>query len=114
VSGLDVTQRFEMAKKKTTGSDTSSGNGAPEVRRRGAPRREGAAGDQSPLTGGMATTTEEVQLAVANDAAGPARQPSYEEIAEAAYQRYLSRGAAHGQDFEDWVEAERELNKRRK
>ena len=36
-------------------------------------------------------------------------QPSYDEIAAAAYQRYLSRGGAHGQDFEDWLQAEREL-----
>ena len=39
--------------------------------------------------------------------------PSYEEIAEAAYHRYLSRGGNHGQDFEDWLEAERELRSRR-
>jgi len=35
--------------------------------------------------------------------------PSYEEIAQAAYQRYLSRGGDHGRDFEDWIEAERSL-----
>jgi hypothetical protein len=40
-------------------------------------------------------------------------EPSHNEIAEAAYQRYLNRGGAHGQDFEDWVEAERELRARR-
>ena len=39
--------------------------------------------------------------------------PSYEEIAEAAYHRYLSRGGRHGQDFEDWLEAERELRSKR-
>ena len=35
--------------------------------------------------------------------------PTYEEIAEAAYHRYLSRGATDGQDFDDWLEAERAL-----
>ena len=40
-------------------------------------------------------------------------EPSHNEIAEAAYQRYLNRGRAHGQDVEDWVEAERELRARR-
>jgi hypothetical protein len=35
--------------------------------------------------------------------------PTYDEIAEAAYQRYLRRGGGDGQDFDDWVEAEREL-----
>jgi hypothetical protein len=39
--------------------------------------------------------------------------PSYDEIAEAAYHRYLSRGGGDGQDFDDWVEAERELRSRR-
>ena len=41
-----------------------------------------------------------------------ARTPSYEEIAEAAYHRYLKRGGTHGSAFEDWLEAERELKQR--
>ena len=40
--------------------------------------------------------------------------PSYDEIAEAAYQRYLKRGGGDGQDFDDWLEAERELKTRRR
>jgi hypothetical protein len=59
--------------------------------------------------------------ATASDAAAPpaelgaagAYAPSYEEIAEAAYLRYLQRGGNHGRDFDDWVEAERELRARR-
>ncbi len=43
---------------------------------------------------------------------GARRQPSHEEIAAVAYQRYLSRGAAHGQDCDDWLAAERELSER--
>jgi len=39
--------------------------------------------------------------------------PTYDEIAEAAYHRYLRRGGIDGQDFDDWVEAERELRSRR-
>lgn len=39
--------------------------------------------------------------------------PSYDEIAEEAYQRYLRRGGQHGQDFDDWLEAERALKERR-
>jgi len=35
--------------------------------------------------------------------------PTHDEIAEAAYRRYLSRGGQHGGDFDDWVEAEQEL-----
>jgi hypothetical protein len=46
---------------------------------------------------------------------GDARaDPSHEEIAEAAYHRYLSRRGGHGSDFDDWVEAERDLRSRAK
>ena len=37
---------------------------------------------------------------------------THDEIAEAAYRRYLNRGSEHGRDLEDWVEAERELQHR--
>jgi hypothetical protein len=40
------------------------------------------------------------------------RRPTHDEIAEAAYRRYLSRGSVHGRDFDDWLEAERELRSR--
>lgn len=49
--------------------------------------------------------------AEANDAGGPA--PTHDEIAEAAYRRYLNRGGGHGRDVDDWVEAERELRQRK-
>jgi hypothetical protein len=35
--------------------------------------------------------------------------PSEDEIRQRAYHRYLERGGTHGQDFDDWLEAEREL-----
>jgi hypothetical protein len=35
--------------------------------------------------------------------------PTEQEIAEAAYHRYLKRGGQSGSDFDDWIEAEREL-----
>src|SRR5215207_7865755 len=38
-------------------------------------------------------------------------EPSAEDIRMRAYQRYLERGGSHGQDFEDWLEAERELKR---
>jgi len=38
--------------------------------------------------------------------------PTYEEIAEAAYHRYLQRGGHHGKDFDDWLDAERALRAR--
>jgi DUF2934 family protein len=40
--------------------------------------------------------------------------PTEEEIRTRAYQRYLERGAGHGLDFEDWLEAERELKNARR
>jgi Protein of unknown function (DUF2934) len=35
--------------------------------------------------------------------------PIGEEIELRAYQIYIERGGAHGQDVEDWLQAEREL-----
>jgi hypothetical protein len=37
--------------------------------------------------------------------------PNEEDIRMRAYHRYLERGGGHGMDFEDWLEAERELKK---
>jgi hypothetical protein len=39
-------------------------------------------------------------------------EPSEEDIRMRAYHRYLERGGGHGTDFEDWLEAERELKDR--
>jgi Protein of unknown function (DUF2934) len=43
------------------------------------------------------------------DQSTPSREPTEDEIRHRAYQRYLQRGGGHGMDFEDWLEAEREL-----
>ena len=43
---------------------------------------------------------------------GPATTPTYEQIAEAAYHRYLQRGGQDGHDFDDWIDAERTLRTR--
>jgi len=40
-------------------------------------------------------------------------EPSEEDIRNRAYERYLERGGSHGMDFEDWLEAERELKRQR-
>ncbi len=39
--------------------------------------------------------------------------PGHDEIAEAAYHRFLRRGGQDGGDVDDWIEAERELRSRR-
>ena len=97
-----------MAKKKTAGPDSTTGTTGTTPATPAAPRRR--------------TTTKRIDVAASgngtNAGAGSgnghaAASPSYEEIAEAAYQRYLSRGGDHGRDFDDWVEAERQLRERR-
>jgi hypothetical protein len=40
-------------------------------------------------------------------------QPSEEDIRRRAYQRYLERGGGHGRHFDDWLEAEQELRRRK-
>ena len=45
-------------------------------------------------------TAEDVQAITA---------PSHADIATRAYELFLQRGGYHGQDFEDWLTAEREL-----
>lgn len=39
-------------------------------------------------------------------------EPSEAQIRLRAYLRYLERGAGHGADFDDWLQAEMELKKR--
>lgn len=51
--------------------------------------------------------------AAAKEAPTATREPTFEEIAEAAYHRYLKRGGTEGTDFDDWLEAERDLKSRR-
>src|SRR2546425_7640765 len=50
---------------------------------------------------------------IANDSAiespSQAAGPSEDDIRQRAYHRYLQRGGADGMDFDDWLEAEREL-----
>lgn len=41
--------------------------------------------------------------------AGSGSSPSSEEIARRAYEIYLRRGSSNGHDFDDWLEAERQL-----
>ena len=40
-------------------------------------------------------------------------EPSDEAIRIRAYERYLERDGGHGMDFEDWLEAKRELRDRK-
>ena len=39
--------------------------------------------------------------------------PSVDDIRRRAYERYLERGGNHGQHFDDWLEAEKELRSKK-
>jgi len=39
-------------------------------------------------------------------------EPHDDDIRLRAYHRYLERGGGHGMDFEDWLEAKRDLQKK--
>ena len=82
-----------MAKKKSSATDMSAAPSAapPGRKRMAAARPKSGNGDAR---------------------SAPTHDPTYAEIAEAAYHRYLSRQGAGGSDFDDWLEAERDLRSR--
>ena len=41
-----------------------------------------------------------------------APEPSADDIRRRAYERYQERGGKHGQHFDDWLEAEKELKRK--
>jgi hypothetical protein len=51
--------------------------------------------------------------ALTSQSTSMASEPSEQDIRMRAYHRYLERGGSHGGEFDDWVEAERELKSRR-
>ena len=65
---------------------------------------------RSTTSGTAATLKTSEDDATRNDSM--ASDPSEEEIRIRAYRRYLERGGSDGQDFDDWLEAERELKDR--
>ena len=102
--------------KKTTRSDKSvspTSQPAPERRRTaGAPAPSGAPPD---ATIAEPDSSNAVERHTANEmlTQGDGHPgPSFEDIAEAAYQRYMQRGGQHGHDFDDWIDAERSLRSR--
>lgn len=109
-----------MAKKKTVGPGVPAEPGVAAQRASGgAARRRSVRPDPGVAEPGATPMAEPVHSAAdmsvgasSGDSAA-AREPSYDEIAEAAYERYLQRGGNHGQDWDDWLEAERSLRTRR-
>jgi hypothetical protein len=100
-----------MAKKSTRPTDQPTASPAPR-RRAPAKKRQAAA----PLDIASLTATEPPASApdTGADVLDSDDGPSFDEIAEAAYYRHLSRGGRTGSEFEDWIEAERELRQRRR
>jgi hypothetical protein len=66
-----------------------------------------ASGDEQPESAMSNGSQPDRQQQTASTSMGS--EPSAEDIRMRAYQRYLERGGGHGMDFEDWLEAEREL-----
>jgi Protein of unknown function (DUF2934) len=104
-----------VAKKNTDGT-------TPAPRRATTPKRSASkkAPASEPVEMASVTRAEPVDSAAdaasgsagADSARATTYQPSYDDIAQAAYERYLRRGGSDGRDFDDWIEAERELTRR--
>ena len=77
----------------------------PRPRRTRGPAEETPAHAADTAVAGTLDTTDETS----NDILAVDAGPTEEEIRQRAYHRYLKRGGADGQDFDDWLEAEREL-----
>jgi hypothetical protein len=106
-----------MAKKKNENAESTTAPRAPVRRRSTTTRKKGAAAapvDVASIAATEPDTAADMRTAPPNPAGDDAYQPTYEEIAERAYHRYLQRGGSPGSDFNDWVEAERELRQRRR
>ena len=110
-----------MAKKTAKNADSPTSAPAAPARRR-APAKK--ASSQAAPAVDVATVGGTEPLAHASDTGANAtntttqnnggHQPSHDEIAQAAYFRHLNRGGSGGGEFDDWVEAERELRERRR
>jgi hypothetical protein len=66
------------------------------------PPAAATAPDSAPAATASSATTSAPDNAVAFS-------PTYDEIARAAYLRYLDRGGSDGADVDDWIAAERAL-----
>jgi hypothetical protein len=110
-----------MAKRTTRSSAADSGATAtppqPKARRQRATAAPGAPEPDTIAADPRVEGRENNGTGVASEAGDDAplesmsmgSEPSDEDIRMRAYQRFLERGGGHGSDFEDWLEAEREL-----
>ena len=96
-----------MAKKNADGT-------APAPRRATPRRTTSKAPAAAPVDVASVTAVEPISSAadIGSVSAESHYQPTYDDIAQRAYERYLERGGGDGRDFDDWIEAERELARR--
>jgi hypothetical protein len=115
-----IPRELTMAKKNTKSTDPSAPAPAstPAKRRVAAPKKSPAAPPIDVATVGGTEPLETASDTGARTGGGVSGngdyQPSHDEIAQAAYFRHLNRGGSSGDEFNDWVEAERELRHRRR
>jgi hypothetical protein len=101
--GVEGTEHIRDAQSQ---SDAHSRSGAQPQTPSNASGVASEAGDDAPLE---AMGRESSSRSDASSSQSMGSEPSDEDIRVRAYHRYLERGGGHGQDFEDWLEAEREL-----
>ncbi len=94
-----------MAKRTSNRSSAEDSGAAAPVQPK--PRRQKATVPAVPDPGIPSEAGDDGPLEPMSMASGP----SEEDIRMRAYHRYLERGGGHGMDFQDWLEAERELKK---
>ena len=101
-----------MAKRspsRTENQTDDTGAAAPDAPK---PRR-----GRSSTRSGASASVEEAAAEAADMGNAPEQtegaEPSEEDIRTRAYHRFLQRGGAHGQHFDDWIEAERELKSKK-
>jgi hypothetical protein len=101
-----------MAKRtpRSEASDTTPAS-ASSRRRGSSDRRPDRESDQRGIDPGPAP--EALKVDAPGDSESSIDEPTADDIRVRAYHRYLERGGGHGMDFEDWLEAERELKTKR-
>lgn len=96
-----------MAKRSPARPETptdDNGGAAPSAPR---PRRARSSGRTETSASVQEAAFEAADMGNAPEQLGG--EPSEDDIRTRAYHRYLQRGGGHGQHFDDWIEAEREL-----
>jgi hypothetical protein len=86
---------------------TETAPGAPEPDMLGA--APGVEGSENNRAGIASEAGDDAPLEAMSRSNSMGSEPNEEDIRVRAYHRYLERGGGHGMDFEDWLEAEREL-----